>query len=196
MVSVARSVSGRPAAGPPVNEPASGTAHPGRGVRLGVDPGQARVGLAVSDPGGVLATPLATVPRDRARGSDLARIAAIVRDRDVVEVIVGLPTTLAGRQGQSAQAATTYAEDLARCIAPVPVRLADERLTTVTATRQLSNQGVRGKAARAVVDQAAAVVLLQDWLDTHREPSRDADGDGEGRGTGRDLPRPGLDPDG
>lgn len=147
----------------------NGSAPPGPGVRLGVDPGQARIGLAISDPGGVLATPLSTVPRDRARGSDLARIAAIVRDYEVVEVVVGLPTTLAGHHGSSAQAATAYAEDLARCIAPVPVQLADERLTTVTATRQLAQRGVRGRAARAVVDQAAAVVILQDWLDTHRQ---------------------------
>lgn len=79
--------------------------------------------------------------------------------------MVGLPTTLAGRQGTAAQLAMAYAEEVARRVAPVPVRLADERLTTVTAARMLTERGVRGKKQRAVVDQAAAVQILQSWLD-------------------------------
>lgn len=83
----------------------------------------------------------------------------------MVEVVVGLPRTLAGRTGPAALAARAYAEALAGRITPVPVRLADERLTTVTAARMLSTQGVRGRQQRAVVDQAAAVEILQGWID-------------------------------
>lgn len=80
-------------------------------------------------------------------------------------MIVGLPTTLAGRHGPAAEIAVAYAGRLACRIAPVPVRLADERLTTVSATRMLSQRGVKGRKQRAVVDQAAAVEILQGWLD-------------------------------
>src|SRR5262249_3267141 len=84
---------------------------------------------------------------------------------EVVEVIVGLPRTLANRQGPAAELAIAYAEDLAGRIAPVPVRLGDERLTTVTASRILSQRGVKGRKQRAVVDQAAPVEILQAWID-------------------------------
>jgi putative Holliday junction resolvase len=83
----------------------------------------------------------------------------------VVEVVVGLPRTLAGRTGQAAQSAESYAAALAGRIGSVPVRFADERLTTVTAARMLSQRGVKGGKQRAVVDQAAAVEILQSWLD-------------------------------
>jgi putative Holliday junction resolvase len=92
----------------------------------------------------------------------------LVREHDVVEVVVGLPRTLAGRHGTAAEIARRYAEEVARRIAPVPVRLADERLTTVSATRMLSDRGVRGRKQRAVIDQAAAVEILQSWLDARR----------------------------
>jgi putative Holliday junction resolvase len=87
----------------------------------------------------------------------------------VVEVVVGLPRTLAGRDGPAARAALEYAGALARAV-PVPVRMVDERLTTVVADRTLSERGVRGRRRRSVVDQAAAVAILQGWLDarTHR----------------------------
>lgn len=78
---------------------------------------------------------------------------------------MGLPRTLAGRHGTAAEIAVRYAEELARRIAPVPVRLTDERLTTVSAARMLSERGVRGRRQRAVIDQAAAVEILQSWLD-------------------------------
>lgn len=80
-------------------------------------------------------------------------------------MVVGLPQTLAGRHGSAADLASQYAERLAGLVAPVPVRLADERLTTVTASRMLSQRGVKGRKQRAVVDQAAAVEILQAWLD-------------------------------
>jgi putative Holliday junction resolvase len=132
---------------------------------LGVDVGSVRVGVALSDPSPVLATPLVTLSRDERGGRDLDQLTELVREHEVVEVVVGLPTTLAGRHGPAAQTATAYAANLAARIDPVPVRLGDERLTTVTASRMLSQQGVRGRRQRAVVDQAAAVEILQAWLE-------------------------------
>ena len=149
---------------------------PGPGRRLGVDVGEARVGVALSDPAGVLATPLATLKRDRSGDADLDALAALVVEHEVVEVVVGLPRTLAGRQGPAARAATDYARALARRLpAAIPVRLADERLSTVSVTRALAEQGIRGRKRRAVVDQAAAVEILQRWLDARRA-GRTADG--------------------
>lgn len=142
-----------------------GAGDPGPGRRLGVDVGSVRVGVALSDPAPFLATPLVTLSRDERSGSDLDRLAELVVEHEVVEVVVGLPRTLAARHGKAAAIATSYARQLARRVRPVPVRLADERLTTVSATRMLSDRGVRGKKQRAVVDQAAAVEILQAWLD-------------------------------
>jgi putative Holliday junction resolvase len=142
-----------------------GPGDPGPGRRLGVDVGSVRVGVAISDPAPILATPLVTLSRDERSGSDLDRLAELVVEHEVVEVVVGLPRTLAARHGKAAAIATSYARKLARRVRPVPVRLVDERLTTVSATRMLSDRGVRGKKQRAVVDQAAAVEILQTWLD-------------------------------
>jgi putative holliday junction resolvase len=130
-----------------------------------VDVGSVRVGVALSDPNPVLATPLVTLSRDERGGRDLDQLAALVEEHDVVEVVVGLPRTLANRTGQAATTAQAYADALAGRIAPVPVRMADERLTTVTAARMLSSRGVKGGRQRAVIDQAAAVEILQAWLD-------------------------------
>ena len=150
--------------------------NPGRGTRpgrsLGVDVGSVRIGVAASDPDGILATPVETVRRDRS-GKHLRRLAELAAGLEAVEVIVGLPRTLADRTGPSAQDAIDLAETLARRIAPTPVRLADERLTTVSAQRSLRAAGVRAKEQRAVIDQAAAVAILQSWLDQRR-----AKGDG------------------
>ncbi|HEY2060882.1 Holliday junction resolvase RuvX [Amycolatopsis sp. NBC_01480] len=138
---------------------------PGRGRRLGVDVGSVRVGVALSDPAPILASPLVTLSRDAKDDSDLDRLAELVTEHEVVEVIVGLPRTLANRQGPAAQIAVEYADKLAARLGDVPVRLGDERLTTVTASRMLSQRGVKGRKQRAVVDQAAAVEILQAWLD-------------------------------
>lgn len=135
------------------------------GVWLGVDVGTVRVGVARSDPRGVLAVPVLTLARDKRRDSDLAQLETIVAEYEAVGVVVGLPVTLAGRRGRSADMASSYGASLARRIAPVPVVYVDERLSTVTATRTLSAQGRRGAAGRAVVDQVAAVEILQRWLD-------------------------------
>ncbi|MGW0158574.1 Holliday junction resolvase RuvX [Mycobacterium sp. NPDC003323] len=147
---------------------------PGRGRRLGVDVGTVRIGVAGSDPDGILATPLETVKRERT-GRHLRRLAALVEESAAVEVIVGLPRTLADRSGSSAQDAVEVADRLAELIAPIPVRLADERLTTVSAQRALRDAGVRAKNQRAMVDQVAAVGILQTWLDQRRSALRVAD---------------------
>ena len=141
------------------------------GVRLGLDPGDARIGVARSDPSGVLATPVETVRRGR---GDLDRIRELVaqeQDGDpqrVLEVVVGLPRSLSGSEGPAATKVRAWAGGLARAIFPVPVRLADERLTTVSAEAMLRDRGRSGAKRRAVVDQAAAVVILQHVLDTER----------------------------
>jgi putative holliday junction resolvase len=140
---------------------------PGRGRRLGIDVGSVRIGVACSDPDAILATPVETVRRDR-NGKHLRRLAALAAEYEAVEVVVGLPRTLADRTGPSALDAIEVADALAQRIAPIPVRLADERLTTVAAQRSLRAAGVRAKQQRAVIDQAAAVAILQSWLDQRR----------------------------
>jgi len=135
------------------------------GVRLGVDPGLARIGVAACDPAGLLASPLATVKRGRGDLDELARLTA---DREAIEVIVGLPTGLSGREGKSAAGARDFAAALAARIAPVPVRLVDERFTTVMAHDALRRGGRDSRARRPVVDQAAAALLLQGALDNER----------------------------
>ena len=143
---------------------------PGAGRRLGVDVGSVRIGVAVSDPDAILATPLETVSRDSRKKSHshLRRLAGLVSENDAVEVVVGLPRTLKDRAGSAVQDALDVADALAALIAPIPVRLADERLTTVSAQRSLREAGVRAKKQRAVIDQAAAVAILQGWLDQRR----------------------------
>ena len=135
------------------------------GVWLAVDVGSVRVGVARSDPRGVLATPLVTLKRDVGGNRDIAELAALVREHEAVGVVVGLPRTLANREGAAAAMAREYGVALAAVIAPTPVHYLDERLTTVSAERKLSRGGVRGVARRAVIDQAAAVELLQHWLE-------------------------------
>lgn len=143
------------------------------GVRLAIDVGSVRIGIARSDPSGLVATPLRTLQRppgvaEAQDGPDLDVVADLVRELEVVEVIVGLPLRLAGDEGPAAAAARGYAEAVARRVAPVTVRLVDERLSTVTATRSLRETGRRRQAQRSVVDQVAAVVILQSALDAER----------------------------
>jgi len=135
------------------------------GVRLGVDVGEVRVGVAVSDPAGLLATPVETVRRGP---DDLSRLAELARERAVVEVVVGLPRSLSGGEGPAAQAARRFAGALAAVVAPAPVRLVDERLSTVSAERGLRAGGVDSRRGRPVVDQVAAAIILQSALDAER----------------------------
>ncbi|TIC85491.1 Holliday junction resolvase RuvX [Nocardioides sp. GY 10127] len=139
------------------------------GVRLGVDPGDARIGVARSDPSGFLATPVETVKRGK---GDLARLRRIGREIEeesvLLEVVVGLPRSLGGDEGPAAAKVREFAGQLAVKFSPVPVRLVDERLSTVSAEAMLRDRGRKGSNRRAVVDQAAAVVILQHALDTER----------------------------
>jgi putative Holliday junction resolvase len=144
-----------------------GADDPGRGRRLGIDVGSVRIGVAVSDPDGILATPVETVRRE-GTGRHLRRLAQLVSEYQVVEVVVGLPRTLGDRAGAAVADVAAVAEPLAERIAPIPIRYVDERLTTVTAQRSLREAGVRARSQRAVVDQAAAVTILQSWLDQRR----------------------------
>ncbi|GGO42028.1 putative pre-16S rRNA nuclease [Streptomyces daqingensis] len=138
-----------------------------RGRRLAVDVGDARIGVASSDPDGLLATPVETVP-----GRDLPgahrRLAALVSEYEPLEVVVGLPRSLKGGEGPAAAKIRGFAEELARKITPVPVRLVDERLSTVTAAQGMRASGVSSKKGRSRIDQAAAVVILQSALETER----------------------------
>lgn len=147
-----------------------------RGRRLGIDVGKVRVGVAMSDPDGILATPLVTVPRDLttdadALPADMAEIARLLTEHEAVEVVVGLPLRLNGAEGPAAIDARAWVGRLSEIVA-VPVVLSDERMSTVVATRRLAERGVRGRRQRAVVDQAAAVEILQSWLNAQRRQTR------------------------
>lgn len=144
-----------------------------RGRRLCIDVGSVRVGVAVSDPDGLIATPVDTVARVMgAEGTtappDVVRIANEVEERGVKVVYVGLPRHLSGAEGAASEAARAYAGTIARAVDPVPVRLVDERMSTVSAHQALHASGRAGRKHRAVVDQAAAVVILQSALDGER----------------------------
>jgi putative holliday junction resolvase len=133
------------------------------GVRLGIDVGTVRVGVARSDLHGMLATPVETVQRGE---GDIARVLAIAAELEAVELVVGLPLALSGRETASTDDARRFAETLAG--GPVAVRLVDERLSTVTAASHLRDAGRNAKSSRSVVDQVAAVIILQHALDHER----------------------------
>jgi putative holliday junction resolvase len=135
------------------------------GVRLGIDVGSVRIGVARSDPAGVLASPLGTVRRG---SGDLAELARIASETEPVEVIVGLAISLRGTELAAAASGRAFAVALANRLAPVPVRLVDERFTTVLAHTALRQGGLGTRARRHVVDKAAAAVVLQGALDTER----------------------------
>ena len=135
------------------------------GTRLAVDVGSTRIGVARCDPDGLLASPLATIRRGR---GDLDRLASLAASEGAIEVIVGLPTGLSGREGSAAAQARSFAAALADRLAPLPVRLVDERFTTVIAHDALRQGGHGSRARRPVVDKAAAALILQGALDTER----------------------------
>lgn len=139
-----------------------------RGGRvLGIDVGTVRVGVALSDATGVLASPLETVQRAK-DGSDLDRLVRLVEEHEVTEIVVGEPRHLSGASGASAQDADAYARELAGRVPDVPVNMIDERLSTVTASSHLREGGRSSREQRSVIDQAAAVVILQQFLDSRR----------------------------
>jgi putative holliday junction resolvase len=127
-----------------------------------------RVGVAACDRDGLVCSPVATLRRDSSRGRDLDELAEEVRERDAVEVVVGLPRSLSGQEGAAARAARDYAVRLARRVSPVPVRLVDERPSTVGAHRVLHDAGVGGRKHRSVVDQVAAVLVLETAVDAEK----------------------------
>ena len=138
-------------------------------MRLAVDPGSVRIGVARSDPSGVLASPLTVLRRDKRALDALASLAAA---EDAMEILVGLPTSLSGREGPAAAAAKQFAADLAVRVAPLPVRLVDERFTTTTAHDALRAGGHDSRARRQTVDSAAAAVLLEAALESERRTGR------------------------
>jgi putative holliday junction resolvase len=142
---------------------------------LGVDLGGRRIGVALSDGAGVVATPYETIDRGADRTADHRRIAAAVAETGAELVVVGLPRSLDGSLGPAARLVLDEVDELARHL-DVAVETVDERLSTVTAERSLREQGRRGRAKRAVVDQVAATVILQTWLDG--PAGRRARGDG------------------
>jgi len=137
---------------------------------LGVDVGTVRVGVALSDPTGTLASPLETLRRAK-NLSDVDRLVELVVEHEVAEVVVGEPVHLSGASGASATDAANYAQELADRIPDVPVNLIDERLSTVTAASHLREGGIDSRKQRQVIDQAAAVVILQQFLDSRRAGS-------------------------
>jgi putative Holliday junction resolvase len=145
------------------------------GIRLGIDVGSVRVGVARSDPDGLLAVPVATLDRPKAVAAgrpDLAGLVALVAEYEPLEVVVGLPMALDGTEGHAAAAVRVYAHALAGMLTErglgVPVRLVDERMTTAQATRGLQAAGRNSRDGRSVIDQAAAVIIVQHALDTER----------------------------
>lgn len=144
------------------------------GARIGVDVGSVRVGVARCGPDALLATPVDTYPREAAgdRPGAADRLAHLVTESKAIEVVIGLPVHLSGAEGESAKDARAFAADMAARVRPVPVRLVDERLTTVEAHRALYTSGRRGREHRGVVDQVAAVMILQSALDTERDSGK------------------------
>ena len=142
------------------------------GVRaLGIDLGSKRIGVAVSDISGTVASALTTVHRSRSRRHDLGELARLVRDEEATVVVVGLPLSLDGTEGPAARAAIKETEQLATVV-DVPVEMHDERFTTVTAERGLMEAGLDARRRRDVVDKVAAAVMLQAWLDHRRSTWR------------------------
>lgn len=138
------------------------------GIRaLGLDPGTKRIGVAVSDLSGTIASPLLVLRRSTSKQHDLHEIARIARDEQAEVIVVGLPLHLDGSMSPSAKAASAEAERLATVV-DVPVELHDERLTTASADRSMLDAGMNAIERRQVVDKVAAAIMLQSWLDARR----------------------------
>ena len=134
---------------------------------LGVDLGSKRIGIAISDRSGTIASPLTMIPRSGSPRRDHAAIAALAAEEEVEMIVVGLPLNMNGSVGPAAQAAIKEAEALATVV-DMPVVTFDERRTTVTADRALMEGGLGAQARRKLVDKVAAAVMLQTWLDSDR----------------------------
>lgn len=159
-----------------MNESAAPDAYP-RGIKLGVDVGTVRVGVAVCDRDGILATPLKTLERNTKKNTDVRVLAALASELGAVQIFVGLPRTLKGEEHASARMATDYADLLVGALAglgsEIPVQLIDERLSTVTAHRNLHEAGMSSRNHRKVVDQVAAAGILQHAIDMQKARGTD-----------------------
>ncbi|MEJ1114795.1 Holliday junction resolvase RuvX [Paenarthrobacter sp. CCNWLY172] len=148
-----------------------------RGIKLGVDVGTVRVGVAICDPDGILATPFKTVLRDAKKNSDVRFVVKHAAELPAVQIFVGLPRTMKGEERASADMATAYAEllanELLRVGLDIPVSLVDERLSTVTAHRNLHQAGMSSRNHRKVVDQVAAAGILQHAIDMQKARGTD-----------------------
>lgn len=133
---------------------------------LGVDYGRARIGVAISDELGLLAHPVETVPAAKLNAA-AARVAEIARERDVERVVLGLPRQMSGQLGTAAEEVNAFAEKL-RPLLPCPLTLWDERLSTTAAHRALRDSGQKTRQTRGVVDQVAAQMILQGYLDSRQ----------------------------
>jgi putative holliday junction resolvase len=138
---------------------------------LGVDLGSKRIGIAVSDRSGTIASPLVVLQRSRSRRHDLAEIARIAAEHEVEAIVVGLPLSMSGAMGPAADAAVSEAERLATFV-DVPVVTHDERLTTVSADRSMRDASLRAPERRQRVDKVAAAIILQSWLDARNSGPR------------------------
>lgn len=138
------------------------------GRRLGIDVGSVRIGVAQCDPEGLIATPVATLQADQDSIRELRRLAEEI---EAVEIVVGLPTSLSGHEGDAAEKAREFVSRM-RLEITTPIRLVDERLSTVVATHAMRQSGVNAKKGRVSIDQAAAVVILQSALDAERVSGR------------------------
>ena len=135
---------------------------------LGVDLGSKRIGVAVSDRSGTIATPLTVITRSKSVSQDYAAIAALVQEEEAMAVVVGLPLNMDGSAGSAARNARIEGERLATVVG-VPVFVHDERRSTVEADRVLMERNMNAQSRRKVVDKVAAAVILQSWLDSRRE---------------------------
>ena len=151
---------------------------------LGLDVGSRRLGVAVSDPSGTVASPLVTLAR-RGPAEDAGALGRLATEQDATTVVVGLPLTLAGREGPAAGAVRAYLDQLRPLLPRLEFELTDERLSTVAAERALVAGGVRRQSRRAVVDQVAASLFLQAWLDATRAHQADRRGPGNPGGVPR-----------
>ena len=133
---------------------------------MGLDYGEVRVGIALSDPLGLTAQPLTTLARTRSLDADLASLVALARGHAVARFVIGLPLGLDGSRGERARATEGFARRLGRA-AGLPVETWDERLTSVQAERALLEADLSRARRRQVIDRAAAVLILQSWLDAH-----------------------------
>ena len=135
------------------------------GVRaVGIDPGSKRIGVAVSDRSGSIASPLVVIRRSRSKQHDLAEIARLARDEGADVIVYGLPLNMDGSMSRAAKAATSEARQLATLV-DVPVEMHDERRTTASADRSMLDAGMNARQRREVVDKVAAAIMLQSWLD-------------------------------